>query len=377
MSLVYLDNASTAHPKSPVVVEAMADYLFSIGASPGRGGYGQARKSHELVDQVRRRTADLLGVARASNVAFSANATFALNTLIHGALVPGDHVVTTQAEHNSVLRPLEQRRRAGQSTYEVVRVGPDGRIDIEAFGRALEAGPRLVVVNHASNVTGAVAPVAELADRAHKAGALFLLDVSQTLGHLPVATDEWGVDLVAFTGHKAIGGPSGTGGLFVRDPETVAPLLQGGTGSNSQSLTHPHGMPAKFEAGTVNYLGIAGLGAALAELDQPAEAGPSAADLREECADRLRGLPRVRVVELDDRVDRVPVLSFTVDGFYPAEVAHLLEERVGVLVRSGLHCAPLIHESIGTHPQGTVRVSFGRSTDKTAVDLVCAGIQSL
>lgn len=376
-STVYLDNASTAHPKPAAVLEAISSYFSTVGASPGRAGHGPARRSQELVEAVRGQVAGLLGVSRESHVAFTPNATFALNALIHGSLKPGDHVVTTQAEHNSVLRPLEGRRRAGLNTYEAVRVRPNGSLDLDAFDRALAAGPRLVVVNHASNVTGAVAPVPRLVERAHAAGALFLLDASQTVGHLPIAADSWGVDLLAFTGHKAIGGPPGTGGLFVRDPLAVSPLLQGGTGYNSHSLTHPDAMPAKFEAGTVNYLGIAGLGAAITELAHSRNTTFTPLELRDDCADRLSRVPGVRVVHVDPGLERVPVLSFTVDGYYPSEVAHLLEQRAGVLVRAGLHCAPLIHEAIGTNPHGTVRASFGHGTDPTAVELICAAVASL
>jgi cysteine desulfurase / selenocysteine lyase len=372
----YLDHASTSHPKPDVVWRAIRDYLDGVGVSPGRGGYRAARRADTLLEEARAAVAVLLGVANPSRIAFGFNATHALNIAINGSLSAGDHVVTTNTEHNSVLRPLEALSRAGIASYTVVDVSRSGVIDLDRFRAALQPNTRLVIVNHASNVTGAVAPVAKLAAMAHEAGAMFLLDVSQTLGVLEVGADRIGADLIAFTGHKGLRGPSGTGGLYVRDPSRVQPLLRGGTGLASHRLVHPSAMPAKFEAGTPNYLGIAGLKAAvdLVLADDLTALRRRKLRLTSYCLDRLHNLDGVTVYDLDPAVPRVPVISLNVDRLYPSELSAVLDEDFGVMTRAGLHCAPLIHRSLGTEPNGTVRVSLGHDTTTADIDLLITAL---
>ncbi len=377
--LTYLDHASTAHPKPDAVWHAARDYLDGVGVSPGRGGYRAARHADAQLEAARAAVAALLGVGNPSRIAFGSNATHALNIGINGSLSPGDHVVTTNTEHNSVLRPLEERSRAGVVSYTVVDVSRGGVLDLDRFRAALRPTTRLVVANHASNVTGAVAPAAELAAIAHEAGAMFLLDVSQTLGVLDVDADAIGADMIAFTGHKGLRGPSGTGGLYVRDPSRVRPLLYGGTGLGSHRLVHPAAMPARFEAGTPNYLGIAGLKAAvelvLAE-DLPALLSRKLR-LTSYCLARLRSLPGVTVYDVDPAVPRVPVISLNVDGLYPSELSAVLDEEFGIMTRAGVQCAPLIHRSLGTEPHGTVRASLGHDTTTSDVDVLIDALTAI
>jgi cysteine desulfurase/selenocysteine lyase len=378
-SATYLDHASTSFPKPDAVWRAAREYLTEIGASPGRGGYRAARNADRVIEQTRCLIAGLIGAADESRIAFTANATQALNVAIHGSLRPGDHVVTTNAEHNSVLRPLETLARAGVITYSVVDVRHDGVLDLDQVRAALRPGTRLLVANHASNVTGAVVPAAQLAALAHAAGARFLLDASQTLGVLDLDVDTLDVDLLAFTGHKALRGPSGTGGLFVRDPAAVHPLMQGGTGLNSHALIQPAVMPARFEAGTPNYLGIAGLGAAVEPLvaEGPAIGYARELALSESCRDRLRRIDGVTVYDLHPSVARVPLFSFNVDHLYPSELSAVLDEQFGILTRAGMHCAPLIHRSLGTAPHGTVRVSLGATTTARDTDALVHAITTI
>ncbi|MFF2619039.1 aminotransferase class V-fold PLP-dependent enzyme [Kitasatospora sp. NPDC058046] len=376
---IYLDHASTSTDRPDAVWSAMRDYLATGGASPGRGGHRLGRQAEEIVSGARSAVAELFGIRHPADVAFTTNATHALNIAIKGLLRPGDRVVTTSLEHNSVLRPLESLRSAGRIEYEVVDVHPTLGFDLDLIESALRTRTRLLAVNHASNVTGLVAPVAELTELAHRYGALLLLDVSQTAGLLPVDVTGTGLDLLAFTGHKGLHGPPGTGGLYVRDSAQVTPLYEGGTGTSSQVLRHPAAMPARFEAGTPNTVGLAGLGAAVRlllrdGLDQERERQLA---LAADCATRLGALDGVRVHHPDGGLPRVPVLSLLVDGLFPGEVAALLDERHGIMTRSGLHCAPLAHRVLGTAERGTVRLSLGGTTTTEDIDAVVGAVAQL
>ncbi|MFJ5882315.1 aminotransferase class V-fold PLP-dependent enzyme [Kitasatospora cineracea] len=376
---IYLDHASTSAHKPEAVRLAMFDYLETVGASPGRGGHRLARRAEEITGAARAALAQLFGIAHSADLAFTGNATHALNIAIKGSLRPGDHVVTTSLEHNSVLRPLESLRLAGRIGYDVVDTDPVRGYDLDRFEAAFRQETRLLVVNHASNVTGLVAPVRELAELAHRHGALLLLDVSQTAGLLPVDVAELDVDLLAFTGHKGLHGPSGTGGLYVRDAAQVAPLYEGGTGTSSQVPRHPAAMPARFEAGTPNTLGIAGLGAAVRlllrdGLDQERERQLA---LTADCAARLADISGVHVHHPVAGLPRVPLLSVLVDGLYPGELGAVLDDRHAILTRAGLHCAPLAHRSLGTAEHGTVRLSLGPTTTDRHIDTVVAALARL
>lgn len=378
--LVYLDHASTSHGKPDAVWQAARDYLTDIGASPGRSSYKSARAAEALMDSVRTSLAGLLGVGRPQHIAFTANATHALNTAIKGVLRAGDHAITTDLEHNSTLRPLEALRQAGQITYTVVETSPDGAFPLDALDEAFRPNTRLVTMTHASNVTGVITAVPAAAAVARKHGALFLLDASQTAGLFPIEADAWGLDLVAFTGHKSLQGPSGTGGLYVRDPQEVTPLVDGGTGLNSQSLRQPAAMPARFEAGTATYLGVAGLGAAIAPLSAPGVLEGRRAHAAALTTRLMTGLEAIDGVTLHGPpgdVPRAPVVSATMRSLYPSEACAALEAEFGILTRAGLHCAPLVHSMLGTAPQGTLRFSLGASTTADEVDSAVAAMAEL
>jgi cysteine desulfurase family protein len=376
---IYLDNASTSAPKADVVWTAARDYLRDIGASPGRNTTRAGRRAQQVVDGARRAVAELLGVSRASQIAFTANATHALNLAIHGVLRPGDHVVTTMTEHNSVLRPLERLARAGTISYSTVAPDRSGRFDLARFRQALRPETTMLIANHASNVTGAVAPLEDIVRFAHERDLVALVDVAQTAGLLPLAVDRLGVDMVAFTGHKWLGGPPGTGGLYVRDASRIDPLMQGGTGTSSHSLLHPEAMPIKLEAGTLNYLGIAGLGAAarLMAADDRSAVLETTTALLDHCVEGLRRIPGTIVYEVGPELPRVPVLSFNVTSLYPGELCAVLDGRYRITTRAGLHCAPLIHEVIGTSTHGTLRVSLGHSTTIEQIDTLLAAVADI
>lgn len=367
--LLYFDHAATAAVRPPEVAAAVTHYLTDVGATPGRGGHRLAVEAGRIAFRCRRALAALLGIpGDPGRIVFTHNATHALNTALAGVLGAGDVVVVTQLDHNAVLRPVHALvRRAGVSS-RMVAAAADGRIDEDALDRALE-GARLLTINAASNVLGTAADVARLAERAHAAGALVLVDVAQSAGHLPFDASAWAVDLVAVTGHKALLGPQGTGALWVRDGVDVAPLLTGGTGGDSAQREMPDAYPDHLEAGTLNGPGIAGL---LAGLDWVAARGldrlrAEAAAIKRRLHEGLSSIPGLRVLS-PPSPDGVPIVTVAAAGVDAASLAARLDREYGVLVRPGLHCAPEAHRILGTLATGAVRFSAGWATTPEQVD---------
>lgn len=366
---VYADHASTSFPKPVRIWEAMQRYGEQIGVSPDRSGSDRQRLAAAEVQSTRQRVADLIAASDASTISFCAGATMGLNFAIKGHLRPGDHVVTTAAEHNSVLRPLEALRRQGAITYTVVAVSPEGDVDDEELAAAVRPNTHLFAVNHVSNVTGARLPIEKIGTLAASASIPLLLDCSQSAGILDIDVEAWNVSYAAFSGHKGLMGPSGIGCLFVRDPDLLDAIVEGGTGGNSHSLIHPLRAPWKFEAGTLNYLGIAGLGAALEELTARGRdrSVAHANALANRVSSALAGIPGVVQYGPSPRARQVPIIAFRIEGTFPGEVAAQLDRDFGIVTRPGLQCAPLMHKAMGTFPQGTVRLSFaGDNTDRDA-----------
>ena len=372
---IYFDQAATSWPKPEAVYQAVDRYQRTVGASAGRGAYAEAQEAERAVAAARRAVAALLGVDDARRVVFTLNGTDSLNVAIHGALAAGGHVVTTLAEHNSVLRPLRCLEETGRVAVTRVGTGPTGIVDADDIRRALTADTRLIVMTHASNVTGALQPAAEVGRLARQAGALFLLDAAQTLGELPIDVEQLGVDLLAAPGHKGLLGPLGTGVLYIRHgiEERVASLRQGGTGSRSDEDRQPDVLPDKYESGNLNVPGIVGLGAGVAWL---AERGIERVR-REGLAllGRLLGkLAEVRGVKLygpDKPEQRVPVVSLTLTGIDSQELAAVLDSAYRVQARAGLHCAAWMHRQLGTlFTGGTLRLSLGAMNTPEQVDRV-------
>jgi cysteine desulfurase family protein len=377
--VIYLDNAATSFPKPPEVAEAIQDFLTRRAGNPGRSGHSLALAADAVVAETRRSLASLFGVRDPSRLAFTLNATEALNLAMYGLLRPGDRVVTTSMEHNSVSRPLFALAERG---VEVVSLpcASDGSLDLDDLDRELRSAPtRLVAMTHASNVCGTILPISGAADLAHRHGALLLVDAAQTAGVLPIDVTEQSIDLLAFPGHKGLLGPTGTGGLFVAPGVDLRPLRQGGTGTRSELLVQPNEMPYSLEAGTVNTVGIAGLGAALRVLKA---AGVEAVRARESAigARLLAGLQEIKGVTIHGLVDpaqRVAVVSVTLQGWEPIDVAAALDSAFGIAVRAGLHCAPLAHRTLGTFPSGTVRLAPGFSTTEEEIDQTLIALREL
>ena len=377
--MIYLDNAATSFPKAPGVGEAMGTFLATTAGNPGRSGHALAMGAQAVVTSTRRALASLLGVPDPSRVVFTGNATDGINVALWGLLAPGDRVITTGMEHNAVARPLVALGDIGV-TVTRVPCAPDGSLDLADLKQALLAGPaRLVVLTHASNVTGTILPIAAAARLAHEHGALVLVDAAQTAGALPIDAALLGLDLVAVPGHKGLLGPTGTGGLYVAPGIRLRPLRQGGTGTRSAEERQPEELPEGLEAGTLNTVGIAGLGAALAYLAQrgiEAIRGDEQA-LTRRLLDGLRAIPGLTVHGTGDAARQVATVSISLAGWEPVDLGAALDGSFGIAVRTGLHCAPLAHRTIGTWPRGTVRLSPGAFTTDDDIDRALAALRAL
>ncbi len=381
---IYLDNAATSWPKPDGVYQAMDRYQRELGAPAGRSGYAEALEANRLVEQARSSVARLMGAGSPDRIAFALNCTDALNIAIHGVAREGDHVVTSQAEHNSVLRPLATLAAQGRIT--VTHVGCDrfGRIDPGDVRRALDAHPktRLVALAHASNVTGTIQPLEEIGRLAHERGALFLVDAAQSIGHVPLSVDGLGCDLLAAPGHKGLLGPLGTGILYVRSgvEKAILSFRQGGTGTQSEEDVHPSTMPEKFEAGNLNVTGIIGLGAACEYLLERTVDVVSQHEqkLLAQLFDQLAGIEGLEVYAARDKSPRAPVMSLNVNDTDCHEVAAMLDSAFRIQVRAGLHCAARIHDALGTRSRGgTARLSPGPFNTEAQIEQATQAIDEI
>ena len=358
---LYLDNAATSFPKPESVYQAVQHAMREIGASPGRGGYRRSLEAGRLLFQAREAAAGLFSIGDSSRIIFTHSATESLNMALMGTLSPGDHVVTTSMEHNSLLRPLHLLHRNGVIELTIVTAGADGRVDPDDIRRVVTSQTRMIACCHVSNVSGTIQPVADISSIAREAGALFLLDAAQSAGSIPIDVNALSVSLLAVPGHKGLYGPQGTGLLYVAPGVSVRPLLAGGTGSNSMSEEQPESFPDGFEAGTHNLAGIAGLKAGIEfVLERGVSAiGGHEARLVNAARDALAGIAGITLSGPSDPNNRAGVLSFTALSKDAASLAYELDQRFDIAVRSGLHCAPRAHRTLGTFPAGTVRMSPG------------------
>ncbi|MHB1018301.1 MAG: aminotransferase class V-fold PLP-dependent enzyme [Coriobacteriia bacterium] len=366
--IVYFDHAATSWPKPPRVAEAMVAAMDAAGGNPGRGAHALAIAAGRTIAHARGELAALLGIPDERNLAFQPGCTEALNLVLKGSLKRGDRVVIVSAEHNSVTRPLFTLMSRGVKIARVP-VDTEGNVDAEEVERAVAAAStRMVICQHASNVTGAIQPIADLADIAHEHGAVMVADGAQAAGHLPVDCAALGIDAYAVAGHKGLLGPQGVGALYLAQGFEPTELLQGGGGS-SLEVTQPAERPDRYEAGTPNTPGIAGLGAAAEFL----RAEGVAIQERERALTRrlhagLLDIPGLRVIGPALDVPRAPVVSVAHDHITADEIAFALDTRFGIAVRAGLHCSPWTHAAVGTLESGAVRFSLGWGLDEAAVD---------
>ncbi|MBL7134705.1 MAG: aminotransferase class V-fold PLP-dependent enzyme [Phycisphaerae bacterium] len=361
--MVYFDNAATSHPKPESVYAAVDHFQRQIGASPGRSGHRLGIAAGRVMLESRERLACLFNVADPARVIFTPSCTEALNLAIKGLVHPGDHVVTSSIEHNSVMRPLRRLEADKIIELTVVACSRQGRLDPSDVRKHLRPNTRLVVVTHASNVVGTIQPVGDIGGLVRKHGARLLVDAAQSGGAVPIDVPGMGIDLLAFSGHKGLLGPQGTGGLVIGEGVELNTLIEGGTGSRSQHEVQPAHLPDRYEGGTLNGPGIAGLAEGVAYVRQLGLQGIQKAlqELTALTLEELARTPGTCVYGPGDPSKQTAVVSFTIEGKDTAAVSTILDERFGILTRAGLQCSPGAHRTIGTFRRtgGTVRVSLG------------------
>lgn len=376
-SPIYLDNAATSFPKPPEVGAAMHRLIQEISLSPGRSAHRFSLAASRIIFEARELVADFFGCPDSSRVVFTSNVTEALNVGIFGLLQPGDHVLTTGMEHNSVMRPLRHLEKTRGIFLTILPTDPTGGIDPDDIPNHLHAKTRLIIINHVSNVTGAMADLGAIGAR--KGGALLLVDTAQSAGVFPLDMEAFGIDFLAFTGHKGLFGPTGTGGFLLRQGLVIPPLTMGGTGSNSELEEQPQRMPDSHEAGTPNTVGIGGLAAGLERIKKT---GRETIRRHEARLTRilLEGLSQIQGVTVygpPPSDTRGAAVSLTMDGKSVADLAFLLDRNYGIMARAGLHCAPAAHRSIGTFPQGTLRLSPGFFNTEGDIRTVLAALDQI
>jgi cysteine desulfurase / selenocysteine lyase len=360
---IYFDSASTTRQKPPQVLKAVVDFAQNVGVSHGRGAYQSAIKANELVFATRLALSKLFHIQRMDRILFTKNVTEAINIALKGFLKNGDHVVLSGLEHNAVIRPLNKLKADRGIDYTLITANSTGRLNPYDFEEAFKPNTKLVCLTHASNVIGNINPVEEVGALCAKKGIAFLVDTAQTAGVVPIDMKVMNIDFLAFTGHKGLMGPPGTGGLAVSAKWNLDSFIEGGTGSNSDKEEQPQQWPDKFESGTQNYWGLAGLraGAEFLLKNSVLKIRRREETLMNQFLTGIEKLKGVKTYGLPAgfEKDRVAVVSLNVEGKDPSELAYELDEKYGIMVRAGLHCAPLAHRTIGTYPIGTVRFSFG------------------
>lgn len=377
MQRVYMDNSATSFPKPPAVTEAMVDFAANCGASAGRGAYAEAKACERIISTCRERIARLINAESPERIVFAMNCSEGLSIAIRGLLntcspPAGAHAIATAMEHNSVLRPLNAlKRQTGLDPQFIPCDGATGLVDVNDIGSAIRNDTRLIACVHVSNVTGTVQPVAEIAALARRRKIPFLVDAAQSVGHVEIDVQELGADMVAFPGHKGLLGPLGTGVLYVRDgvEKWLDTMKEGGTGTISEQAVQPETMPDKYEIGSHNAIGLAGLSESVAWLLDRGVA-PLREHDRRLCELFMResdGVDGLTVYGPRDPARRTGVFSVNVAGMSPGRLAAALESDFAICSRPGVHCAPLAHETIGTHPTGTCRLSFGPFTTEDHV----------
>ena len=375
--MIYLDNAATSRPKPPGVAEAVAAAMQSYG-NCGRGVHEDALAAARTVFDVREKVARLFGCPRADHVVFTNNSTMALNIAISGLLESGDHVISTDLEHNSVLRPLYRLREQGVEA-DFVPADANGQLDYGEFERLMRPNTKAVVCTHASNLTGDLVDISRVGAFCHDRGLVFILDASQTAGVFPIDMERQHIDVVCFTGHKSLLGPQGTGGLCIREGIEIRPFAVGGTGVQSYLENQPEQYPTRLEAGTLNSHGLAGLSAALDFMEQTGmdQIRTHETALAKRFYEAVRKLPGIRIYGDLGAEERAPVVTLNLGDWDSAEVSDALAEQFEIATRPGAHCAPRLHRALGTEAQGAVRFSWSYFNTVEETDAAAEALRSL
>lgn len=375
--MIYLDNAATTLQKPRQVAEAVAEAMCSMG-NAGRGVHEATLGASRVIFDTRKRLADFFHAESPKQIAFTMNSTESLNTAIKGSLQSGDHVITTELEHNSVLRPLYEMEKMG---VELTMIPSDkkGCINVQDFEREIRGNTRMIICTHGSNLTGNLVDIAAVGETARRHRVLFCVDASQTAGVFPIDVQEMKIDILCFTGHKSLLGPQGTGGLYVREGVQVRPLKSGGSGVQTYRKEHPPEMPTALEAGTLNGHGIAGLNAAVSYIQETGMDGirKREQDLMKRFYDRVKEIPGIKIYGDFSEPERCPIVALNLGEYDSSEVSDELFMTYGIATRPGAHCAPLMHRALGTVEQGAVRFSFSHYNTEEEIDATVAALREL
>jgi cysteine desulfurase family protein len=377
--MIYLDNAATSWPKPEIVYKTMDEFLRTKGGNPGRGSHSMALAARQTVDETRMLVARFINASEINRVIFTLNCTDALNLGLKGLLKPGDHVVTSCIGHNSLVRPLRKLESLGVKVTWVPSSPDSGVLSPRDIEAAITKDTKLVVVTHASNVTGVIQPIEEYGAITRRRNLIFMVDAAQTAGKYPIDVQASNIDLLAFSGHKGLFGPPGTGALYISNRVNLDSLREGGTGSYSEEEEQPEILPDRYESGTQNSVGISGLGAGLKYIREEGleKIGAREQSLTDSLIEGLSKITEVVLYISKDRLKQAPVISFNIKGFTPGDVGTILDQTFDIKVRTGLQCAPMMHKTIGTFPLGTIRLSPGYFNSLEEIEMTIRAIDRI
>ncbi|WP_127592778.1 aminotransferase class V-fold PLP-dependent enzyme [Paenibacillus lautus] len=377
--IVYLDHAATSWPKPPEVFEAMRKAMEEAAANPGRGSHRMAVKASRVLYGTRKTLADLFGVKNPNDIALTSNTTEALNLAIKGYLREGDHVIATMIEHNSVRRPLEYLKRTRGIQVDYIPVDEEGQLDMQLMEGAFRSNTRLVVCSQSSNLLGSIIPLIEIGELVKRKGAVLLVDAAQSAGMLDIHVEEMHIGMLAFPGHKGLLGPQGTGGLYISPDIDLEPLLHGGTGSQSEAIEQPTVRPDRYEAGTPNTIGYAGLQAGVRKVLEwtPQHIYRHEWELTQYMMEGLQEVGGLRILGPTLGRARTGIVAFVSERYSASELAFRLDREYGIAVRAGYHCTPLAHMASGTEQTGAIRASVGISTSRDEIEFMRKAIKEI
>lgn len=376
---IYLNNAATSHPKPEAVYQAMNNFMRNQGVSYKRGKGGKYSCSADLVEDTRGKLAQLFNIQNKSQIVFTKNATEALNLALKGLLQASDHVIYSNLEHNSVLRPLAFLEKSLGISKTIVQCSETGELNPEKILKAIQPNTRLIALTHASNVLGTILPIAKIGEIAKQHGILFLVDTAQTAGIHPIDVEKMQIDLLAFSGHKGLLGPQGTGGLYIREDLNLVPLCHGGTGGYALEWDQPLILPDRYESGTLNGVGITGLHAGIQFILEESIEKIRAKELQltDYLLNNLLRLNGITIYGTKQAEKQTGVVSFNFDDLNPIDVGYALQEIYGIIVRTGLHCSPMAHQAISTLDIGTIRIGLGYFNTQEDIDCLIEGLKYL
>jgi len=379
MDTIYLDNAATTWPKPPEVINAMTEFLREYAANPGRGSHQMSVKAGRVVFECRNNLSKLFGIKNPNDIAFALNTTSALNQAIRGFVKPGQHVISTGIEHNSVRRPLEYLRKLIGIEITYLKTDPQGNIKLDDLEKAIQSNTSLVVCNHSSNLMGTILPVAEIGEICRKHKVCFLVDAAQSAGHLEINVEHMGIDMLAFPGHKGLFGPQGTGGLYISPDLELEPLLLGGTGSQSELVEQPTVRPDRYESGTLNAVGIAGLneGVKFILKETVKKIHEKEWALTQQLMKEIAQVKGLKMLGPELGENKTGIVAFQIENADSSEIAFILDQSFGIAVRAGYHCTPLAHQTAGTFDNGAVRASVSYFTTEHEIEQMIAAVKEI